>query len=186
MFILITLLGCKVSDAPADDERRYACDAIPEGAYYLSDSTTNIYPYENKFYGISYYSGNVGYRDPNNSEYKILYNVGENAARDIYVDNTGIYTNGDHAVYYIDFDGNLENKIELPEIEASSNGYGISANGKYIVCSYYYYTKKNESWNSIIYVFDKDTNILESYDFDKSKDKTETLGKIIPTGQEKV
>ena len=30
MLILITLFGCKISDSPADDERRYACDAIPK------------------------------------------------------------------------------------------------------------------------------------------------------------
>ena len=185
IFTFITLCSCNISDNSADDERRYSCEAIPEGIYYLCEDITDMYPYDNRFYGVSYYSGDVGYRDTNNSEYKILYNVGENAASDIYVDNTGIYTNGDHSVYYINFDGSLKNKIELPEIEASSNGYGVAANGKYIVCSYYYYAEKDKSWKNIIYVIDKDTNILLSHDFDKSKDKSETIGKIISTSQEK-
>ena len=69
MLILITLFGCKVSDSPADDERRYACDAIPEGIYYFEDEPDVVYPYGNKFYEASYNTGNVGYREPENMEY---------------------------------------------------------------------------------------------------------------------
>ena len=64
IFVLITLFGCKVSDSPADDERRYACDAIPEGIYYFEDEPDVVYPYGNKFYEASYNTGNVGYREP--------------------------------------------------------------------------------------------------------------------------
>lgn len=180
MLILITLLGCKVSDSPADDERRYACDTIPEGIYYFEDEPDVVYPYGNKFYEASYNTGNVGYREPEGMEYHFLYNVGEEAADDIYVDESGIYTVGGHTVYHIDFDGNVIEKTELPEFEVVQDGYCIAASEKFITVCYRYVKENGKDFENKIYVIDRKTNEITQYDYQKSQDN-DTLGRIIPT-----
>lgn len=180
MLILITLFGCKVSDSPADDERRYACDAIPEGIYYFEDEPDVVYPYGNKFYEASYNTGNVGYREPENMEYHLLYNIGEEAADDIYVDESGIYTVGRHTVCHIDFDGNVIEKTELPEFEVVQGGYCIAASEKYITVCYRYVKEKGADFENKIYAIDRKTNEITPYDYQNSRDN-DTLGRIIPT-----
>ena len=180
MLILITLFGCKVSDSPADDERRYACDAIPEGIYYFEDEPDVVYPYGNKFYEASYNTGNVGYREPEGMEYHFLYNVGEEAADDIYVDESGIYTVGGHTVYHIDFDGNVIEKTELPEFEVVQDGYCIAASEKFITVCYRYVKENGADFENKIYVIDRKTNETTPYDYENSRDN-DTLGRIIPT-----
>ena len=179
IFVLITLFGCKVSDSPADDERRYACDAIPEGIYYFEDEPDVVYPYGNKFYEASYNTGNVGYREPESMEYHLLYNVGD-AADDIYVDESGIYTVGGHVVYHIDFDGNVIEKTELPEFEVVQDGYCIAASENYITVCYRYVKENGKDFENKIYVIDRKTNEITQYDYQKSQDN-DTLGRIIPT-----
>ncbi len=178
IFVLITLFGCKVSDSPADDERRYACDAIPEGIYYFEDEPDVVYPYGNKFYEVSYNTGNVGYREPESMEYHLLYNVGD-AADDIYVDESGIYTVGGHVVYHIDFDGNVIEKTELPEFEVVQDGYCIAASENYITVCYRYVKEDGKDFENKIYVIDRKTNEITQYDYQKSQDN-DTLGRIIP------
>lgn len=179
MLILITLFGCKISDSPADDERRYACDAIPEGIYYFEDEPDVVYPYGNKFYEASYNTGNVGYREPESMEYHLLYNVGD-AADDIYVDESGIYTVGGHVVYHIDFDGNVIEKTELPEFEVVQDGYCIAASENYITVCYRYVKENGADFENKIYVIDRKTNEITPYDYQNSRDN-DTLGRIIPT-----
>ena len=179
IFVLITLFGCKVSDSPADDERRYACDAIPEGIYYFEDEPDVVYPYGNKFYEASYNTGNVGYHEPESMEYHLLYNVGD-AADDIYVDESGIYTVGGHVVYHIDFDGNVIEKTELPEFEVVQDGYCIAASENYITVCYRYVKENGKDFENKIYVIDRKTNEITQYDYQKSQDN-DTLGRIIPT-----
>lgn len=179
IFVLITLFGCKVSDSPADDERRYACDAIPEGIYYFEDEPDVVYPYGNKFYEASYNTGNVGYREPESMEYHLLYNVGD-AADDIYVEESGIYTVGGHVVYHIDFDGNVIEKTELPEFEVVQDGYCIAASENYITVCYRYVKENGKDFENKIYVIDRKTNEITQYDYQKSQDN-DTLGRIIPT-----
>ena len=180
MLILITLFGCKVSDSPADDERRYACDAIPEGIYYFEDEPDVVYPYGNKFYEASYNTGNVGYREPEGMEYHLLYNVGEEAADDIYVDESGIYTVGGHTVCHIDFDGNVIEKTELPEFEVVQDSYCIAASEKYITVCYRYVKEKGADFENKIYAIDRKTNETTPYDYQNSRDN-DTLGRVIPT-----
>lgn len=180
MLILITLFGCKVSDSPADDERRYACDAIPEGIYYFEDEPDVVYPYGNKFYEASYNTVNVGYREPENMEYHLLYNVGEETADDIYVDESGIYTVGGHIVCHIDFDGNVIEKTELPEFEVVQDGYCIAASEKFITVCYRYVKENGADFENKIYVIDRKTNEITPYDYQNSRDN-DTLGRIIPT-----
>ena len=180
MLILIIMFGCKVSDKPADDERRYACDAILDGIYYFDDEPDVVYPYGNKFYEASYNTGNVGYREPENMEYHLLYNVGEEAADDIYVDESGIYTVGGHVVYHIDFYGNVIEKTELPEFEVVQDGYCISASENYITVCYRYVKENGADFENKIYVIDRKTNEITQYDYQKSHDN-DTLGRIIPT-----
>ena len=179
MLILITLFGCKISDSPADDERRYACDAIPEGIYYFEDEPDVVYPYGNKFYEASYNTGNVGYREPESMEYHLLYNVGD-AADDIYVDESGIYTVGGHIVCHIDFDGNVIEKTELPEFEVVQDGYCIAASEKFITVCYRYVKENGADFENKIYVIDRKTNEITPYDYQNSRDN-DTLGRIIPT-----
>ena len=179
MLILITLFGCKIRDSPADDERRYACDAIPEGIYYFEDEPDVVYPYGNKFYEASYNTGNVGYREPESMEYHLLYNVGD-AADDIYVDESGIYTVGGHVVYHIDFDGNVIEKTELPEFEVVQDGYCIAASENYITVCYRYVKENGADFENKIYVIDRKTNEITPYDYQNSRDN-DTLGRIIPT-----
>ena len=180
MLILITLFGCKVSDSPADDERRYACDAIPEGIYYFEDEPDVVYPYGNKFYEASYNTGNVGYREPEGTKYHFLYNVGEEAADDIYVDDSGVYTVGGHVVYHIDFDGNVIEKTELPEFEVVQDGYCIAASEKFITVCYRYVKENGADFENKIYVVDRKTNEITPYDYQNSRDN-DTLGRVIPT-----
>ena len=179
MLILITLFGCKISDSPVGDEQRYACDAIPEGIYYFEDEPDVVYPYGNKFYEASYNTGNVGYREPESMEYHLLYNVGD-AADDIYVDESGIYTVGGHVVYHIDFDGNVIEKTELPEFEVVQDGYCIAASENYITVCYRYVKENGKDFENKIYVIDRKTNEITQYDYQKSQDN-DTLGRIIPT-----
>ena len=180
IFVLITLFGCKVSDSPADDERRYACDAIPEGIYYFEDEPDVVYPYGNKFYEASYNTGNVGYREPEGTKYHFLYNVGEEAADDIYVDDSGVYTVGGHVVYHIDFDGNVIEKTELPEFEVVQDGYCIAASEKFITVCYRYVKENGADFENKIYVVDRKTNEITPYDYQNSRDN-DTLGRVIPT-----
>lgn len=180
MLSLITLFGCKISDSPADDERRYACDAILDGIYYFDDEPDVVYPFGNKFYEASYNTGNVGYREPENMEYHLLYNIGEEAADDIYVDESGIYTVGGHTVCHIDFDGNVIEKTELPEFEVVQGGYCIAASEKYITVCYRYVKENGADFENKIYVIDRKTNEITPYDYQNSRDN-DTLGRVIPT-----
>lgn len=180
MLILITLFGWKVSDSPADDERRYACDAIPDDIYYFEDEPDVVYPYGNKFYEASYNTGNVGYREPENMEYHLLYNVGEETADDIYVDDSGVYTVGGHTVCHIDFDGNVIKKTELPAFEVVQDSYCIAASEKFITVCYRYVKEKGADFENKIYAIDRKTNETTPYDYENSRDN-DTLGRIIPT-----
>ena len=154
--------------------RRYS-----QSIYYFEDEPDVVYPYGNKFYEASYNTGNVGYREPESMEYHLLYNVGD-AADDIYVDESGIYTVGGHVVYHIDFDGNVIEKTELPEFEVVQDGYCIAASENYITVCYRYVKENGKDFENKIYVIDRKTNEITQYDYKKSQDN-DTLGRIIPT-----
>ena len=177
IFMLVLICGCSIIEINSD---KYKCDAIPEGIYYLEDEPVAVYPYDNKFYEATYINGNIGYREPENMEYHLLYNIGEEAADDIYVDESGIYTVGGHIVYHIDFDGNVIEKTELPEFEVVQGGYCIAASEKYITVCYRYVKEKGADFENKIYAIDRKTNETTPYDYENSRDN-DTLGRIIPT-----
>ena len=177
-FMLILMCGCK--NDFIESSSKYKCDAIPEGIYYFDDEPDVVYPYGNKSYEASYNTGNVGYREPENMEYHLLYNIGEEAADDIYVDESGIYTVGGHTVCHIDFDGNVIEKTELPEFEVVQDGYCIAASEKFITVCYRYVKENGADFENKIYVIDRKTNEITPYDYQNSRDN-DTLGRIIPT-----
>ena len=180
IFMLVLICGCSTI---GDNSSKYNCNAIPEGVYYFDDSPLVVYPYDNKFYEATYIDGNIGYREPENMEYHLLYNVGEEYVCDMYVDSTGIYTVGDHVVYHIDFDGNIIDEIALPDFETFISDYSITANEKYIAICYHYNTESGEKFKNVIYVIDRNTNEITTYDYKKFKDG-DTLEKILPTSKE--
>ena len=180
IFILTLICGCSTI---GDNSSKYNCDAIPDGVYYFDDSPLVVYPYDNKFYQATYIDGNIGYREPETMEYHLLNTVGEEYVCDMYVDSTGIYTVGDHAVYHIDFDGNIINEIALPDFETFISDYSITVNEKYIAICYHYNTESGEKFKNVIYVIDRSTNEIATYDYKKFKDG-DTLEKILPTSKE--
>ena len=180
IFMLALICGCSIIEINSD---KYKCDAIPEGIYYLEDEPVAVYPYDNKFYEATYYNGNIGYREPETMEYHLLNTVGEEYVCDMYVDSTGIYTVGDHVVYHIDFDGNIIDEIALPDFETFISDYSITANEKYIAICYHYNTESGEKFKNVIYVIDRSTNEITTYDYKKFKDG-DTLEKILPTSKE--
>ena len=180
IFMLAVVCGCSTIEINSD---KYKCDAIPEGIYYLEDEPVAVYPYDNKFYEATYINGNVGYREPETMEYHLLNTVGEEYVCDMYVDSTGIYTVGDHVVYHIDFDGNIIDEIALPDFETFISDYSITANEKYIAICYHYNTESGEKFKNVIYVIDRNTNEITTYDYKKFKDG-DTLEKILPTSKE--
>ena len=180
IFMLVLICGCSIIEINSD---KYKCDAIPEGIYYLEDEPVAVYPYDNKFYEATYYNGNIGYREPETMEYHLLNTVGEEYVCDMYVDSTGIYTVGDHVVYHIDFDGNIIDEIALPDFETFISDYSITANEKYIAICYHYNTESGEKFKNVIYVIDRNTNEITTYDYKKFKDG-DTLEKILPTSKE--
>lgn len=180
IFMLAVVCGCSIIEINSD---KYKCDAIPEGIYYLEDEPVAVYPYDNKFYEATYYNGNIGYREPESMEYHLLNTVGEEYVCDMYVDSTGIYTVGDHVVYQIDFDGNIIDEIALPDFETFISDYSITANEKYIAICYHYNTESGEKFKNVIYVIDRNTNEITTYDYKKFKDG-DTLEKILPTSKE--
>ena len=180
IFMLVLICGCSIIEINSD---KYKCDAIPEGIYYLEDEPVAVYPYDNKFYEATYINGNIGYREPETMEYHLLNTVGEEYVCDMYVDSTGIYTVGDHVVYHIDFDGNIIDEIALPDFETFISDYSITANEKYIAICYYYNTESGEKFKNVIYVIDRSTNEIATYDYKKFKDG-DTLERILPTSKE--
>ena len=180
IFMLALICGCSTIEINSD---KYKCDAIPEGIYYLEDKPVAVYPYDNKFYEATYINGNIGYREPETMEYHLLNTVGEEYVCDMYVDSTGIYTVGDHVVYHIDFDGNIIDEIALPDFETFISDYSITANEKYIAICYHYNTESGEKFKNVIYVIDRNTNEITTYDYKKFKDG-DTLEKILPTSKE--
>ena len=180
IFMLAVVCGCSTIEINSD---KYKCDAIPEGIYYFDDSPLVVYPYDNKFYQATYINGNIGYREPETMEYHLLNTVGEEYVCDMYVDSTGIYTVGDHVVYHIDFDGNIIDEIALPDFETFISDYSITANEKYIAICYHYNTESGEKFKNVIYVIDRNTNEITTYDYKKFKDG-DTLEKILPTSKE--
>ena len=180
IFMLAVVCGCSTIEINSD---KYKCDAIPEGIYYFDDSLLVVYPYDNKFYQATYINGNIGYREPETMEYHLLNTVGEEYVCDMYVDSTGIYTVGDHVVYHIDFDGNIIDEIALPDFETFISDYSITANEKYIAICYHYNTESGEKFKNVIYVIDRNTNEITTYDYKKFKDG-DTLEKILPTSKE--
>ena len=180
IFMLAVVCGCSTIEINSD---KYKCDTIPEGVYYFDDSPLVVYPYDNKFYQATYINGNIGYREPETMEYHLLNTVGEEYVCDMYVDSTGIYTVGDHVVYHIDFDGNIIDEIALPDFETFISDYSITANEKYIAICYHYNTESGEKFKNIIYVIDRNTNEITTYDYKKFKDG-DTLEKILPTSKE--
>ena len=180
IFMLAVVCGCSRIEINSD---KYKCDAIPEGIYYLEDEPVAVYPYDNKFYEATYINGNIGYREPETMEYHLLNTVGEEYVCDMYVDSTGIYTVGDHVVYHIDFDGNIIDEIALPDFETFISDYSITANEKYIAICYHYNTESGEKFKNVIYVIDRNTNEITTYDYKKFKDG-DTLEKVLPTSKE--
>ena len=180
IFMLVLICGCSIIEINSD---KYNCNAIPEGVYYFDDSPLVVYPYDNKFYQATYINGNIGYREPETMEYHLLNTVGEEYVCDMYVDSTGIYTVGDHVVYHIDFDGNIIDEIALPDFETFISDYSINANEKYIAICYHYNTESGEKFKNVIYVIDRNTNEITTYDYKKFKDG-DTLEKILPTSKE--
>lgn len=162
---------------------KYNCNAIPDGVYYFDDSPLVVYPYDNKFYQATYIDGNIGYREPETMEYHLLNTVGGEYVCDMYVDSTGIYTVGDHVIYHMDFDGNIIDEIALPDFETFISDYSITANEKYIAICYYYNTESGEKFKNVIYVIDRATNEINTYDYKKFKDG-DTLERILPTSKE--
>ena len=116
-------------------------------------------------------------------EYHLLFNVGEEYAEDIFVDSEGVYTVGDHAVYFIDLSGNLKNKIDLPELETYNCRYCIAASEKYITACCRYNTESDEEYKSVIYVINRDTNEITIYDY-KKYNSSDKLEKIIPAKED--
>ena len=185
MFILTLICGC--SNAMGDNSSKYKCDAISDGVYCLDENTSSVYPYENKFYHVNYENGNIGYSEPETMEYHLLCTLDKDTLNDvyvdIYVDDTGIYVSGDYVVYVIDFDGNIIDRINLPDTGAYWYSHRLAANKKYItVCCSYKMTKEAE-WENVIYVIDRKTNKISTYDYTKVRD-TDTLERIIPTNKE--
>lgn len=181
MFILTLICGC--SNAMGDNSDKYKCDAIPEGIYYLEDEPVAVYPYDNKFYEATYYNGNIGYREPETMEYHLLCTIENKELHDIYVDDTGIYVSGEYVVYDIDFEGNIRNQIDLPDLGASISQYSLAINKKYIAVCCFYHVEQREGWENVIYVIDRKTNKISTYDYTKVRDG-DTLEKIIPTSKE--
>ena len=181
MFILTLICGC--SNAMGDNSSKYKCDAIPEGIYYLEDEPVAVYPYDNKFYEATYYNGNIGYREPETMEYHLLCTIENKELHDIYVDDTGIYVSGEYVVYDIDFEGNIRNQIDLPDLGASISQYSLAINKKYIAVCCFYHVEQREGWENVIYVIDRKTNKISTYDYTKVRDG-DTLEKIIPTSKE--
>ena len=185
MFILTLICGC--SNAMGDNSSKYKCDAISEGVYCLDENTSSVYPYENKFYHVNYENGNIGYSESETMKYHLLCTLEKDTLNDvyvdIYVDDTGIYVSGDYVVYVIDFDGNIIDRINLPDTGAYWYSHRLAANKKYItVCCSYKMTKEAE-WENVIYVIDRKTNKISTYDYTKVRD-TDTLERIIPTNKE--
>lgn len=181
MFILTLICGC--SNAMGDNSDKYKCDAIPEGIYYLEDEPVAVYPYDNKFYEATYYNGNIGYREPETMEYHLLCTIENKELHDIYVDDTGIYVSGEYVVYDIDFEGNIRNQIDLPDLGASISQYSLAINKKYIAVCCFYHVEQREGWENVVYVIDRNTNEITTYDYKKFKDG-DTLEKILPTSKE--
>ena len=181
MFILTLICGC--SNAMGDNSSKYKCDAIPEGIYYLEDEPVAVYPYDNKFYEATYYNGNIGYREPETMEYHLLCTIENKELHDIYVDDTGIYVSGEYVVYDIDFEGNIRNQIDLPDLGASISQYSLAINKKYIAVCCFYHVEQREGWENVIYVIDRKTNKISTYDYTKVRDG-DTLERIIPTNKE--
>ena len=180
-FMLILMCGCK--NDFIESSSKYKCDAIPEGIYYLEDEPVADYPYDNKFYEATYYNGNIGYREPETMEYHLLCTIENKELHDIYVDDTGIYVSGEYVVYDIDFEGNIRNQIDLPDLGASISQYSLAINKKYIAVCCYYHVEQREGWENVIYVIGRDTNEITTYDYKKFKDG-DTLEKILPTSKE--
>mgnify|MGYP002557853023 CR=1 FL=1 len=185
MFILTLICGC--SNAMGDNSSKYKCDAISEGVYCLDENTSSVYPYENKFYHVNYENGNIGYSESETMKYHLLCTLEKDTLNDvyvdIYVDDTGIYVSGDYVVYVIDFDGNIIDRINLPDTGAYWYSHRLAANKKYItVCCSYKMTKEAE-WENVIYVIDRKTNKISTYDYTKVRDG-DTLERIIPTNKE--
>ena len=180
-FMLILMCGCK--NDFIESSSKYKCDAIPEGIYYLEDEPVAVYPYDNKFYEATYYNGNIGYREPETMEYHLLCTIENKELHDIYVDDTGIYVSGEYVVYDIDFEGNIRNQIDLPDLGASISQYSLAINKKYIAVCCYYHVEQREGWENVIYVIGRDTNEITTYDYKKFKDG-DTLEKILPTNKE--
>ena len=180
-FMLILMCGCK--NDFIESSSKYKCDAIPEGIYYLEDEPVAVYPYDNKFYEATYYNGNIGYREPETMEYHLLCTIENKELHDIYVDDTGIYVSGEYVVYDIDFEGNIRNQIDLPDLGASISQYSLAINKKYIAVCCFYHVEQREGWENVIYVIDRKTNKISTYDYTKVRDG-DTLEKIIPTSKE--
>lgn len=180
IFMLAVVCGCSIIEINSD---KYKCDAIPEGIYYLEDEPVAVYPYDNKFYEATYYNGNIGYREPETMEYHLLCTIENKELHDIYVDDTGIYVSGEYVVYDIDFEGNIRNQIDLPDLGASISQYSLAINKKYISVCCYYHVEQREGWENVIYVIDRNTNEIDTYDYTKVRDG-DTLEKIIPTSKE--
>ena len=180
IFMLAVVCGCRTIEINSD---KYKCDAIPEGIYYLEDEPVAVYPYDNKFYEATNYNGNIGYREPETMEYHLLCNIENKELHDIYVDDTGIYVSGEYVVYDIDFEGNIRNQIDLPDLGASISQYSLAINKKYIAVCCFYHVEQREGWENVIYVIDRNTNEITTYDYKKFKDG-DTLEKILPTSKE--
>ena len=180
-FMLILMCGCK--NDFIESSSKYKCDAIPEGIYYLEDEPVAVYPYDNKFYEATYYNGNIGYREPETMEYHLLCTIENKELHDIYVDDTGIYVSGEYVVYDIDFEGNIRNQIDLPDLGASISQYSLAINKKYIAVCCFYHVEQREGWENVIYVIDRNTNEIDTYDYTKVRDG-DTLERIIPTNKE--
>ena len=86
-------------------------------------------------------------------------------------------------MYDIDFEGNIRNQIDLPDLGASISQYSLAINKKYIAVCCYYHVEQREGWENVIYVIDRNTNEIDTYDYTKVMDG-DTLERIIPTNKE--
>ncbi len=177
---MVVICGCTDKKSIEKNTDKYKSDAIVAGSYAFDEEIAYVYPYENKFYTVNHNEGSIGYYDPNTMQYGNLCAVEKGTVDKIYIDDTGIYTAGNHVVYHIDFTGEIINKVELPEIDVFSCRYSPASNSKYIAVSVFYNTESGTSWENLIYVIDKETNGLKSYEYKELK-RGDTLQNILPT-----
>ena len=185
--LAITLFTACSSDSNQTSLDKCKTDDLPDGAYYLGEEVSSVYPYDNKIYTLSFGSGDsgyhdeVGYYDIQKVGYTKLYTSEDEGTASIYINENGIYYIKNYTIYLMDFSGKVKDTIEVEGLDAYEEYYNsIYADGNYIVLNNNYRDTEKKTYEYNIITVDLKTKETNIYPYTKYKD-TDSIVNILPT-----